>query len=189
MNYDAEILIRKHLTGIVETVAPSFVCIPAPIQFENRAAYFSNVSGLNLTMQKPLETTPVKFCAISILLPFEDENPIEDGCSDAPLTTITYNFYVFRQYEAMRENEADSFLTKTLKSYNEFIKTVLDLRTQFLGENEIGGISSDLIVTTNPVTPGDFIEEFEPSKYFRKENVFGHSTNLQLRINVLPIKD
>lgn len=189
MDFDAEILIRKYLTEKCQTIESLGVIIPAPIISDNRASFFSNVYNVDLTEQKILETTAVKFCAISILLPFEDENPIIEGCEDAPLTTVTYNFYAFHQYAPTRENEGDSFLTKTLRSYNEFIKAIYLLRTEFLGENTIPNIDGNLIVTTDSLTAGEYIEEFEPSKYFRLESVFGHAINLQLRVDVLPITD
>lgn len=183
-----ELAIRKHLTEKIGALPSNFAILPAPVIFENRASFFATTQGTQAT-QKAIETTPVRFCSISLLLPFEDENPITDGCLDAPLTTPTYNFYVFRQYAATRTDETDAFLTRTLESYNEFIEFVYLLRTEFLGTNKIIGIDENLDIETQSLTAGEFIEDFEPSKYFQKENIFGHAISLNLRIDILPLGD
>lgn len=180
--------ILEYLTARCETVASIGVVLPTPSVFPNKAAYFSNVVGLGLATQKALETTPIKFCAISVLIPFEDEDPITEGCADAPKTTVTYNFAVFRQYEEKRVNESDLYGKRVKQSKEEFDASIDGLYTEFNGRGEIPDIDENLIVSLAGLTAG-LIEEREPSGNFISEILYGHSVDLQLRVSILPITD
>lgn len=180
--------ILEYLTTKAETIPELGVILPTPLVFAGRAAYFAGVSGLSLTTQKTIETTPIKFCAISILIPFEDENPITEGCQDAPKTTVTFTFAVFRQYEEKRVDEADGFLKRQLTSSREFHRGIDSLYVEFNGKDVIPNIGENLIISLAGLEPG-IVENREPSKHFTGELVFGHQIDLQLRVDILPIKD
>lgn len=184
-DYSTEIIVRRALADKAAQVSQLGVIIPAPVFFANREEYFSSVSGLTLSGQKELELSAIKFAAVSLFL-FEDEAQPDAFCPENPVTYLTYNFYIFREYERTREDETalpDAFLKKTLKSYNEFIAGIFALRMLFLGEQPILGLPAGMTATAFSLTQGEFIAEHELCRFI--PHVFGHQVNLQTRIEII----
>jgi hypothetical protein len=181
---EIELAIRKAIAEKIANVADAGYVIPAPLYFADRADFFATVNPL--VTQKLIETTPVAFCCLS-LLKFGDSRA--EGCADEPLVRLTYNLYFFREYGFERADESltpDEFLKKNLKSYNAFIKAILDARIEFLGLQYL--VSAELpenfdVKSNSLVQEDEFIEENDKCRYVPK--VKGHSVDMQATIQVL----
>jgi hypothetical protein len=183
---EIELSIRKALAEKMANVGAAGYIIPAPVFFVDKADYFAVIKSLILDTQKELELTNVVFCVIT-LLKFEDSKA--EGCGDEPLCRLTYNFHFFSQYDNERADESeiapDEFLKKTLKSYNQFIKALLDARNEFLGiQNLVSADFPDHIdIKTNPFKQDEFIVEKGKCRYI--PDAKGHSIDLQSITQVL----
>src|SRR6185369_10958880 len=173
---EIELSIRKALAEKMANVTDAGHIIPTPVFFVEKADFFATVNPLST--QDLIEETPAVFCCIS-LLKFEDS--VKEGCADEPLVRLTYNFYFFRQYDLERADETnapDDFLKKNLKSYNLFIKALLDARVEFLGVQNL--ISADFPdnfdIKTNRLVQEEFMVEKGKCQYIPR--IFGHSVNL-----------
>lgn len=180
---EIELSTRKALAVKMANVGEAGHIIPSPIYFADRADFFAT-NDPKLT-QKEIETTPVVFCLMS-LLKFED-SPAE-GCAGEPLVRLTYNFYFFREYGFERADESetpDAFLKRNLKSYNLFLKAILDARIEFLGIQNLASseIPDNYDIKTNPFIQDEFIVENGKCLYIPR--VKGHSIDLQSTIQIL----
>ena len=177
---DNELAIRKALAVKIAVVPESGAVIPAPVFFADRGDFWAQINALAVNTQKQIETANLAFCSISLL---KRVDSIKEGCADNPFIRLTYNFYFFRGYAAERADESvapDEFLRRNLKSYNTFVKAVLDCWTQFIGIQAIGGLPSGVEANSNPLTQAEFINELEKCRYVRRGEVEGHAVNLQL---------
>lgn len=180
-----ELEIRKALALKAMNVPSAGFIIPAPIFFVKREDFFKGISSLVLDTQKKLELTDVVFCVIT-LRKFEDSK--SEGCGDEPLCRLTYNFYFFQEYDSELGDESgapDEFLKSTLKSYNDFIKTILQARNEFLGIQNLPSaeIPENFDIKTNPFEQDDYIVEKGKCRYI--PGVKGHSIDLQTVVQVL----
>lgn len=178
-----EIIIRRAVATKMANVSDAGFIIPAPIFFVDKADFQAQINSLALDTQKELELASIAFCSIS-LFKFED-SPAE-GCADQPLVRLTYNFYFFREFDLERADETetpDDFLKKTLKSYNSFVKAVLDARNEFLGLQSVPDLPEGFEVNTNSLTQAEFINELQTCRFI--PNAKGHSVNLQLVVEIL----
>jgi hypothetical protein len=183
---EIELATRKALAVKTANVTDAGYIIPAPIYFVDNSDFWATVNGLVIDTQKEIELTNIAFCVIS-LLKFEDF-PAE-GCADEPLVRLTYNFYFFRQYDLERadENELapDEFLKRNLKSYNLFVKTILDARVEFLGLQNLDSseFPENFDVKSNSLVQEEYLNESEICRYIPR--IKGHSIDLQGVVQVL----
>lgn len=154
--------------------------LPSPHKFIDTAEFWALLEP-KLT-QKAIETTPIAYVMISRVR-FEDENPIEEGCADNPLTFYDYNFRVFRQFFPNRFNESDSFLKRINDSYESFLDAIDALKGAFLGEQIITGLPNGWTVESNSLTQSDFNQDLTESE--EVSGVTGFYADLQCRISVL----
>lgn len=180
-----EIAIRRALAKKIAVVAEAGAVIPAPVFFADRADFWAQINALAVNTQKQIETANLAFCCISLL---KRVDSVKEGCKDNPFIRLTYNFHLFRGYAATRADESitpDEFLRRNLKSYNTFVRAVLDCWTQFLGVQRISGLPDGYEVYTNPLEQAEFIDELGKCRYIRRGDAEGHSVNLQSVIEVL----
>ena len=150
--------------------------------FVDSSDFWAQINGLAINTKRLIDTTNIAFCVIS--LKKRVDSPSE-GCADNPLVRLTYNFHFFRGYASERADETnapDSFLKRTLKTYNTFIKAVLDAFTEFLGQQNIPALPEGVEGYSNSLTEPDFIEEKSPCRYI--PGIVGHSVDLQTVIEV-----
>lgn len=135
-----ELAIRRFLGidkigGIEATVGR---IIPAPVYFADSGDYWATIESVALETQYDIEKTSIKFCSF-YLKGFKD-----DGTPDSPLVSLTYEVYVFAEYNLERSDEnvtPDAFNKKKLKINDEFIKMVLQLKSTFQGRKSMGILS------------------------------------------------
>lgn len=181
---DDELTIRRALATRVALVPEAGAVIPAPIFFRDRADFWAQINALSVNTQKGIETENLAFCCISLL---KRVDSIKEGCADNPFVRLTYNFHFFRGYAEERADETvtpDEFLRRNLKSYNTFIKAVLDCWTQFIGVQNIPELPGGYEGNSNSLTQAEFIEELQKCRYIRKGDVEGHAVNLQSIVEV-----
>lgn len=180
---NTEIIIRKAIAAKLINISDAGFVIPAPVYFADKSDFNVQINSLVLDTQKGIETSSLAFCAIS-LLKFEDS--AKEGCGDEPLVRLTYSFYFFREMEITRTGETlapDDFLKTTLLSYNKFIKTVLDVRNEFLGFQSVQDLPQGFFADTNSITQSEFISDLQLCKFV--PGVKGHVVNLQLVVELL----
>lgn len=182
---DDELAIRKALANKIAIVPEAGAIIPAPVFFADRSDFWAQINSLAIIAQKQIETTNLAFCCISLL---KRVDSIKEGCSDNPFIRLTYNFHFFRGYAEERSDESitpDEFLRRNLKSYNTFVRAVLDCWTQFLGVQAISGLPDGVEANSNSLEQAEFIDELGKCRYIRRGDVEGHSVNLQSVVEVL----
>ncbi len=180
-----ELTVRRALAAKVALVPEAGAVIPAPVFFRDRADFWAQINALAVNTQKQIETSNLAFCCISLL---KRVDSIREGCPDNPFIRLTYNFNFFRGYSEERADESitpDEFLRRNLKSYNTFVKAVLDCWTNFLGVQNIPELPSGITGDTLSLTQAEFIGELGQSRYFRRGVVEGHSVNLQSVVEIL----
>ena len=185
MNFEAEheILIRKALAEKIALVPEAGFVVPSPIFFNDKADFWAQINSLSVNTRKKIDQTNLAFCCISL---FKRVDSTREGCGDSPFIRLTYNFHFFRGYTNEREDESDlpdEFLVRTLKTYNLFIKAVMDVWTQFLGLQNIPELGTGIEGNSNSLTQPEFIEEKRPCRYI--PGVAGHSVDLQSVIEIL----
>lgn len=156
--------------------------LPSPIFFVDKADFFA-AAAPQIT-KKAIETTVVNFCLIT-LLRFEDENPVVEGCEDQPLVSLTYNLYLFRQYDFERVDETsvpDAFNKKLLKAERDFLKTFFGLRNIFLGNQTLEGLPANFAVSGNSAAQSEFLGVAAECRYI--PDIIGFSADLQTKIEV-----
>jgi len=182
---DNELTIRRALAEKVALVPEAGAVIPAPVFFRDTADFWAQINSLAVNTQKAIETSNPAFCCISLL---KRVDSTKEGCADNPFIRLTYNFYFFRGYAEQREDESvnpDEFLKRNLKSYNTFVKAVLDCWTQFLGTQNIPSLPGGYEGNSTSLTQPEFIDELQRCRYIRKDAPEGHAVNLQSVIEVL----
>ena len=179
-----ELTIRKALAAKVAHVAEAGAVIPAPVFWRDRADFWAQINALAVNTQKTIETTNLAFCCISLL---KRVDSIKEGCADNPFIRLTYNLHFFRGYSDERSDESltpDEFLKRNLKSYNEFVKAVMDVWAQFIGVQNIPELPDGYDGNSNSLTQAEFIDELGQCRYIRKGEVLGHSVNLQSVVEI-----
>ncbi|HEX8289825.1 MAG TPA: hypothetical protein VF556_17720 [Pyrinomonadaceae bacterium] len=181
---EQELIIRKRLAEKCANVPEAGFIIPAPIFFKNKADFWAQINGLAVNTQRQIETTNIAFCCISLLQRVDSK---KEGCPDNPLIRLTYNFYFYRGYDIEREDERetpDDFLKRTLKTYNLFVRAVMDVWNEFLGLQNVPEFpAEEMDVNTNSMTQAEFISEKGSCRYIK--GIEGHSVNLQSVVEVL----
>ena len=181
-NSDHELTIRRAISEKTALVPAAGFVVPSPIFYKDKADFWAQINSLAVNTKDAIEQTNIAFCCISLLKRVDSVN---EGCSDSPLIRLTYNFHFFRGYDCEREDERDvpdDFLKRTLKTYNLFVKAVMDVWTEFLGVQNIPELPTGIEGNTNSLTQPDFIEEKRTCRYI--PGIEGHSVNLQSVIEV-----
>ncbi len=149
---DIELTIREALADTLETVTSIGKVIPAAHYFNGREDYWATVDVTKNT-QKLIETTPIEACWI-YPANFADTG----GAADSPRISLSYEFYLFKQYGFERETESeipsvDVFEEKVLKLHNAFIAAWLGIKGEFQRAASIAALSADDFAErkTNPV--------------------------------------
>lgn len=177
---DQQISIVREIASICDSVAGCGVVVPAPIFFVDKSDFQRNVGDHTLSTQKANETSEVAFTTITFSKPPAKPN-VHGGW-----WTCFFNIYIFREYDAERLDESvtpDEFRKKILKSYFDFINSILDLQTEFGEEREMEISFPEIIQALAFLEASDdFIEENEFCVYV--PGVKGFSVNLPLEIKI-----
>lgn len=180
---DHELTIRKALAEKLASVPEVGFILPTPIFFVDSADFWAGVNSLAVNTKDSIDRANIAFCAISLL---KRVDSAKEGCGDNPFVRLTYNFHFFRGYSNERSDESytpDAFLKATLKTYNQFVKAVLDAWTGFLGNQNIFELPDGIEGNTTSLTQAEFVEEKTPCRYIPGVN--GHQVNLQEIVEVL----
>jgi hypothetical protein len=155
-----EKLIRRFLgidmIGAIESTVGRI--IPSPVYFQDAADYWATIESVSLTSQQVLEVTNIKFCSF-YLKGFKDIS----GPADSPLVGLTYEIYVFSEYDLERTDEnltPDAFNRKMLKANDDFIAMVLGLKGIFQGLRKFAALDASKysIQRTTSLVQNSFIE-------------------------------
>jgi hypothetical protein len=145
LNGENELLVRKALAEIVETVPEAGYVIPA-------ARYCSDINDYWTTRDASLESrreveSPLIDSTWVYPVSFQDDR--SSGGHDSPLVKLDYEFYIFRQYGLEREDEGetpDVFGSKVLKQHNAFVAAWLGIKEAFQREAAIAALDEDIAV-------------------------------------------
>lgn len=157
--------------------------LPTPQIFEDAADFWA-LNNPMLT-EKEIKTTPVAFVMISRKR-FEDEDPIEEGCEENPLTFYDYNFRLFRQVFPARVDQTltlDDFLKRLNSSYELFCDAIDELKAAFQGEQPIDGLPSGFYVATHSLTQDDYNQDIVDCE--EVPGIKGFYADLQSKVEVL----
>lgn len=181
---DHELTIRRAVAEKAALVEEAGYIIPAPIFFVDTADFWAQINSLAVNTQNTIDEANIAFCAISLK---KRVDSAAEGCDGNPLVRLTYNLHFFRGYSPERADESiapDVFLKRTLKTYNLFVKAMMDVWTEFLGLQNIPDLQPDGVEGyTNSLTEPDFIEDKSPCRYI--PGVDGHGVDLQTSVEVL----
>jgi hypothetical protein len=189
LNAENQLAIVRHLAEKAGNVAECGYILPAPIYFSGVEDFQAQIASLTLETQKEIERTPVAFTVISYLR-FED---LPDGAEEGTQIQVFYNFYIFRRraYERMDQTATpDDFLKKVLKSYNDFVAAIVNLREEFRGNQPIpalGEAEGFAEAETAGLTQDDIISDgSEACRYI--PGVRGFAAELQGVVNLTLIE-
>lgn len=185
MTGSEELTIREGLVGTIATASGFERVIPAPIYFTGKEDYFATMlgdDGDDFETDHEITTTLVRFAALYLKTPFEDD-PNEPA--HAPLTTWTYECYLFSEYDFERADETltpDAFNKLMLKRHNDFIAAVLNVKAAFQGEINIAGMSGYTESKTLPTTIREEILNNADCEFV--PGIKGHSIRLGIRVRL-----
>lgn len=146
--------------GAIETAVGRI--IPAPVYFNDREDYWATIESVSYETQYEIEKTNIRFCSF-YLKGFEDI----DGPAHSPLVGLTYEIYIFAEYDLERSDEdnvtPDAFNKKMLKANDDFVAMVLQLKSAFqglisMGIDFDGGADRYAIQRTSPLKQTAFID-------------------------------
>lgn len=159
--------------------------LPSPQKFVDVADFWA-LNNPKLT-QKEIETTPIVYCVISRPR-FEDENPIEEGCEDNPLTYYNYRFRLFHQHFETRMDETDApddFLKRINQSYELFLDAIDSLKAVFQGIQPVEGFPTDSVNLTSLIQENDNEDIVFSNEFNEGAEVTGFYTDLICKVEVL----
>ncbi len=133
-----ETVIRRQLAEMIANVPEAGFVIPATL-------YCNDISEFWATLDSAADTADeieMRNIAATWLYPirFEDSDQ-----TDSPLVSLTYEFYMFRQFGLEREDEndpVDIFNGQILKLHELFIEGYLGIKAEFQRKANIAGLSS-----------------------------------------------
>jgi hypothetical protein len=183
MNRTNRQIILKALFDKISQISEAGYVLPAPQIFVDAADFWA-LADPKIT-QKEIETTPVAYLMISRRR-FEDEDPVEEGCEDNPLTFYDYNFRLFRQFYPDRVDESETpndFLKRLNSSYETFCDAIDALKSAFQGVLPVDNLPEGWLVETNSLTQDDENQDIVESE--EVPGVVGFLTDLGCRAAVL----
>lgn len=157
-----ELQIRRFIaTDRIDTIPGIGRVVPAPIYFEGKEDYWATIESVSYETQQEIEKTSIKFVSFYPKGFTDDRTP--PNTPDSPLVTLTYEVYLFHQYDYERSDEnltPDAFNKKMLKSHNDFIAIWLQLKASFQGLKNMGLTLSEGYATqrTTSLIQNNFIE-------------------------------
>lgn len=150
--------------------------IPAPVYFAGKEDYWATIESVSYDTQDEIDTNHIKFCA------FYPKGFVDrDGPVDSPLVELTYEIYLFSQYDLERSDEnisPDAFNKKMLKAHNEFVGAFLELKETFQGWRNMGILDDAVyaIQQTTSLVQNQFIENRAQCRFI--PGVVGHQVIL-----------
>lgn len=154
-----ELISRKVLANRVATVAAAGYVIPS-------ARYCSGIEDF-WAAADPSKNTQIaiesSLIAATWIYPVSFIDDFASGGADSPLIRIVYEFYQFRQYGLMRDDESvtpDVFDSKVLAQHADFIAGWLGIKAEFQREWVVPGLSNDVYATarTTPIVQTEDIQ-------------------------------
>lgn len=139
-----ELIIRQRIAeDLVAPVLPAGGrVIPAPIYFNDKEDYWATVESVSYATQPDIEKAHIMFCSL-YLSSFADI----EGPPDSPLFGLTYELYLFSQYDPERLDETetpDEFDKKMLLRHNAFVACCLGLKEAFQGNRTLAGLDGSV---------------------------------------------
>jgi hypothetical protein len=175
-----ELTIRRKIADKAGSVEHIGFVLPAPVDFADKEDFWATVAPKDT--REALETTPVKFCAI---YPLQSEDVPENGQSE-PLILLTYEFYLFHERTSARKDESavpDVFNKKLLKTHSDFVAAWLDLRTEFLGRQQLNLGAEFAVAQTNSLRQPDEIRNNAKCEFV--PGIRGFEVRLRLDAKIL----
>ena len=177
-----ELQVRAQLQAMVETAMVTGRVNGSPIYYENLQEYWRTLD--NSDTLDEVELSHVKLGVIRYSQFVDDPN----SSDHSPLTTHTYNLYLFSQYDVVREDESmtpDPIKQRQLKVYNDFIATIMRLKSAFQGTMTIPGLGTDFAVKeTAPLEVTEQVQERVECLYIPQVIGFSIGLNILARIEL-----
>lgn len=181
-----EKLIRKAVADSVNVAIDARV-IPAALYLSGREDFIATFGPLDLDTRDEIEEMNIAACWV---YPLQFADNTEDALRDNPQVNLTYEFYLFRQYDYERSDEAftpDSYAAQRLKRHDDFIADWLGIRLEFIGNRNISGLPVGVFskAQTTSILQAEAIENRVECEFIK--GVFGFAVRLQETVEVLTI--
>lgn len=179
-----ELIIREVLATKVAAAIEFAHVIPAPIYFTGREDFLATKFGdadTDPETQYGIDIGEIEFACL-YLRSFEDD---PDSSPHSPLTTLVYELYLFCEYDYTRADETvtpDAFNKLMLLKHNEFIASIIQLKSEFQGELNFVGLSGYVETKTLPIIVRGEIQNNTECEFV--PGTRGNSIRLELRVRV-----
>lgn len=160
MTAEEELIVREWLTIRVAAAVVFDRVIPAPIYFTDKADYLAVQHGATAPeTQVEIDEAHIAFACIYLKGPADDPTTPPHS----PTTTWTYECYMFSERDYTRQVEGllvppDTFAKRMLLRHNEFVASVIGVKSAFQGEINIPGLTGYVTSQTLPTTVREEIQ-------------------------------
>lgn len=183
LDAEQELIIRESLADTLATIPTIGFVQPSPLYCNEVSEFWATFDATNDTKNE-IDANALAACWI---YPVGFVDVPDAGCLDKPLTQLTYEFYLFRQYGVTRESDrtmsVEIFDTEILANHNDFVAAWLGIKNEFQGKRAIAGLTGFSLADTTSVVQVDDIQnqaicDFVPG-------IVGFSVRLRETVNLL----